>query len=241
MTPNAQKPEPFDSESGASLDVHSIFPTIQGEGPFTGHPAIFIRLAGCNLQCPWCDTEYTAGRTSYTMARMVSTLSSIFNEYKRIKLIVITGGEPLRQDLGPLIGNIALTFPFAKVQIETNGVLGLSDTLIGHTVSRRLFVVCSPKTSHVHETIHRWACAFKYVLEHSSVSIEDGLPLRALGHKAKPYIARPHRLFAGDIYVNPMDSKDVNENNRNTQAAVEVCRKYGYIFGLQVHKFIDVP
>ena len=54
MKTNTQEPEKIDRDR--HLDVHSIFHTIQGEGPYCGHPAVFIRLAGCNLQCPGCDT-----------------------------------------------------------------------------------------------------------------------------------------------------------------------------------------
>jgi len=60
---NQQKPEPRAKGDGSILDFHSMFFTIQGEGPFAGHRSIFVRLAGCNLQCPGCDTEYTQGRS----------------------------------------------------------------------------------------------------------------------------------------------------------------------------------
>ena len=54
------------------LEVHSIFYTIQGEGPFCGTPAVFIRLAGCNLQCPSCDTNYTSKRRTMTAEEIVN-------------------------------------------------------------------------------------------------------------------------------------------------------------------------
>ena len=46
------------TDNPQSLQVHEIFHTIQGEGPFSGRPAVFIRLSGCNLRCWFCDTEW---------------------------------------------------------------------------------------------------------------------------------------------------------------------------------------
>ena len=45
-------------DDGQELWVQEVFYTLQGEGPFSGQPALFIRLAGCNLRCFWCDTEF---------------------------------------------------------------------------------------------------------------------------------------------------------------------------------------
>ena len=60
MQRNTQPAEKQVKSSGLILAINSIFYTIQGEGPFAGSPAVFVRLAGCNLQCPMCDTEYTS-------------------------------------------------------------------------------------------------------------------------------------------------------------------------------------
>src|ERR1035437_6325497 len=84
------------------LEVHHIFRTIQGEGPFTGERAIFIRLAGCNLQCPGCDTEYTSSRERVTVLGMCLHIENIAYGMSPLPLIVISGGEPTRQNLGPL-------------------------------------------------------------------------------------------------------------------------------------------
>ena len=48
----------IEQHSGDFLDIQEIFPTLQGEGPFVGQGAIFIRLGGCNLKCNFCDTEF---------------------------------------------------------------------------------------------------------------------------------------------------------------------------------------
>src|SRR6202012_6048960 len=74
---NEQKPIAADYNSDGTVDVHSIFKTIQGEGPYCGERALFIRLYGCNLRCPGCDTEYTATRNSMTPAEIVNHVSAL--------------------------------------------------------------------------------------------------------------------------------------------------------------------
>jgi len=97
--------------------VHSVFHTIQGEGPFVGTPAIFVRFAGCNLRCFWCDTDFEAGkeRTANELAQQIVELAAETN----CKFIVLTGGEPMLQPLRELIDHEKLErFSF---QIETAG------------------------------------------------------------------------------------------------------------------------
>ena len=102
------------------VEVHSIFYTIQGEGPFCGTPSVFVRLAGCNPQCPWCDTEYSSSRMEMTPFEVVVQAKVRFRLPKG-GLVVITGGEPFRQNLSYLLR--ALTEHGYYVQIETNGTL----------------------------------------------------------------------------------------------------------------------
>ena len=51
-------------DDGQQLWVQEVFYTLQGEGPWTGHPSIFVRLAGCNLKCFWCDTDFESSNGS---------------------------------------------------------------------------------------------------------------------------------------------------------------------------------
>ena len=74
MLPNSQPIEKRSRDADV-LEVHSIFYTLQGEGPFCGSPAIFIRLAGCNLQCPGCDTDYTSKREHLSPETIVKRLN----------------------------------------------------------------------------------------------------------------------------------------------------------------------
>lgn len=227
---NRQAPEPRVIEpNGHSLDVHSIFSTIQGEGPFAGTPATFIRLAGCNLQCPLCDTEYTEGR------RMMPVEQVMANINYALPLVVITGGEPFRQDIFPLIGAIRATR--RMVQIETNGKFdcGMAKTLAE--------IVVSPKTATIHPATAMAACAYKYVVCHDDVA-DDGLPIRALGHPVPVgrTIARPPEGWRGPIYVQPADAKDEETNRANMAAAVRaVMMEPGQRkLCIQMHKYAEL-
>lgn len=227
---NQQPPEK--RSTSLFLDVHSIFHTIQGEGPYAGHPAIFIRLAGCNLQCPGCDTDYTTGRKEMHVSDILDEV--VENSYPLPNLVVITGGEPFRQpstvDLCNVLGDMGFT-----VQVETNGSFWP-----GEKLDPEVTIVCSPKTGSVHKKLAERIDAFKYVLHADSIDLEDGLPILALGHSANPRVARPPKDFKGAVYVQPMDSKNELQNHRNQQAAVKSCMEFGYTLQLQIHKIIGV-
>lgn len=215
--------------------LHSIFPTIQGEGPFAGRPAVFVRLAGCNLQCPACDTEYTEGAKD-VMPEYI--YDEVLKHGKIGRLVVITGGEPFRQNLTPLIK--LLISRSIKVQIETNGTLAPSEGFDTLYPTKMVTVVCSPKAGKVNEKLQPFIGAYKYVLNADSVHKDDGLPLRALGHPANPHVARPHLGFTGTVYLQPVDVKDPVENQRHLDACLRSCLKYGYTLCLQLHKILGL-
>jgi 7-carboxy-7-deazaguanine synthase len=103
-----------------NLEVSEIFFSLNGEGVLIGIPTLFIRLSGCNLRCTWCDTRY-AWKNGKNMAveNIVDTVQSHDNGYCFWTLL--TGGEPLLQDIEPLIK--ALHKKKYLVGIETNGSL----------------------------------------------------------------------------------------------------------------------
>jgi len=234
---NIQPMEKASLGDGNSLSLHSIFYTIQGEGIFAGWPAVFIRLAGCNLQCSGCDTDYTEGRTIQPVKDIVSSVirsTGHTNPNKLLQsLVVITGGEPFRQNLLPLIRE--LHKHNLQVQIETNGTLPPPDELPYNVV-----IMCSPKTPRINEKLAKRADFFKYVLSHRSIH-SDGLPFNVLDERNKLYVARPPEGYTNPIYLQPMDSQDAIENVLNVQAVVESCKKFGYVVQLQVHKLLGVP
>lgn len=233
MVLNAQPIEKRNHSSDNSLEVHSVFHTIQGEGPLTGHPAIFIRLAGCNLQCPLCDTDYTSARERLSPEALLKRVRDL---HPGPRLVVITGGEPFRQDITLLV--LLLIDEDYQVQIETNGTLAPPPGLPGFDAD--VWLVCSPKTSRVHPDTLARTNAWKYVLKHGDVA-EDGLPLRALDHTARPYVQRPPPGFpVSAVYVQPADEQDSVLNRCNLAASVKSCMTHGFTLQLQIHKIIGV-
>ena len=61
---------------GLNLDVQEIFPTIQGEGPYVGYPAVFIRLGGCNLACSFCDTEFDSYQ-NFSLEKIIAEVQKL--------------------------------------------------------------------------------------------------------------------------------------------------------------------
>ena len=228
---NHQMPEKIATDQLSHLDIHSIFLTIQGEGPFAGRKAIFVRLAGCNLQCPGCDTEYTQGRQTLHISNIIEQVYELSPEQC---LVVITGGEPFRQDISSLAN--ALTSSRYTVQVQTNGTLSPSSNL-----DPDVYIVCSPKTGSINKKILKHPrLSLKYVVHADSVDKDDGLPILALDHTARPKVARPPMGFTGNVYIQPMDAQNSSQNRRNLQTAMRSCLKFGYILQLQIHKIIGV-
>ncbi len=217
------------------LEVHSIFRTIQGEGPFAGERAIFIRLAGCNLQCPGCDTEYTSKRERMTPQQIVCEFS---HDFPQGGLIVITGGEPTRQNIGSLCEHL-VDIGF-NVQIESNGVRAPDIETSNLIREDKVVLVISPKTKAISPISASLAHCFKYVLRDGDIDPDDGLPTRALEHAAAPRVARPPTGFEGQIYINPYDEKDEAANKRHLAATVQSCQTFGYKMGVQLHKLAGI-
>lgn len=229
---NEQKPIAADYQKDASILVHSIFKTIQGEGPFCGERALFIRLYGCNLRCPGCDTEYTKKQQRMLPGEIVERAYML--DWPRNALIVLTGGEPFRQNVIPSI--YALLSAGYRVQVETNGIFAPPDLdRLEHF--KTFSIVCSPKTSSIHHGIMSRALAFKYVVRVGQIA-DDGLPTRALMHKATPYVSRPRK--GALVYVQPMDEGHENLNAENTAAAIESAMAHGYTLQIQTHKILGL-
>ncbi|MGM0405766.1 MAG: 7-carboxy-7-deazaguanine synthase QueE [Thermoplasmatota archaeon] len=101
------------------MKITEIFYSLQGEGTQIGLPTVFIRTAGCNLRCEWCDTKYAReGGKEYTTQEILAEISNY-----PVKRVCITGGEPLMQDdLLDLIDKLIQTY---VISLETNGSLDI--------------------------------------------------------------------------------------------------------------------
>jgi organic radical activating enzyme len=108
--------------------IETFGPTIQGEGPYAGRAADFIRLGGCNLSCSWCDTPYSWDEARYDIraATHIRSAKSLADEIAvRSGIVVLTGGEPLLQARKPAFAEL-LTLLQAigrQVHVETNGTI----------------------------------------------------------------------------------------------------------------------
>lgn len=115
------------------MRVNEIFYSIQGEGAHAGEAAIFVRLSGCNLNCPFCDTEHQ----SYQELTEDEIMSEIA-KYPAV-LVVITGGEPALQLTEDLIKKIHILGKY--VAVETNGTRQLPVGIDWVTISPKSIFV----------------------------------------------------------------------------------------------------
>jgi 7-carboxy-7-deazaguanine synthase len=127
-----------------AMHIIEIYKSLQGESSFTGLPCVFVRLAGCNLRCAWCDSEYT-----FSGGHKMSA-EEILAEVKRLSpgggLVEVTGGEPMLQEreLIPFLRQLlALNY---QVLLETSGERPLE--LVPREVHKIVDVKCPGSGEH---------------------------------------------------------------------------------------------
>jgi 7-carboxy-7-deazaguanine synthase len=192
--------------------VSNIFQSIQGEGFFTGTPANFIRLYGCDVQCPFCDSMEAWRGGNYDRLNIHAILLRLgYN----VKHTVITGGEPFLHDLAPLVAE--LIKKKQTVQIETSGTQSVS-SLAG----LNYWLTVSPKKykAHIKETIIR-ANEIKFPVE----SLEDIESLRQL---------LPD-VLTKNIYLQP-----ISQLKEATDICIDAVLENNWRLSVQVHKFLDI-
>lgn len=157
-------------------DLVEIFESLQGEGRNSGRPCVFVRFAGCNLACPWCDTDVRR-RFSMNLEELVAEVSGF-----RTRSVILTGGEPtLVKGVPELIA--AVKEKGFWIAVETNG------TIAADWLAFVDYVACSPKRGAALEL--RTANEVRVVAEDARTA-EFCREVRA-------------RVTADDYYVSPCD------------------------------------
>ncbi len=196
--------------------IKEIFFSIQGEGFHTGRPAVFCRFSGCNLRCPFCDTDSlgTDGVRGgeYRLEDLVDIIVSLWpkSEKKFIgePFVVLTGGEPALQLDSDLIHSLHQNGFLCA--IETNGTLVLPKGLD--------WVCVSPKAK-------------------TELKVTKGDELKLVYPQRGIDIKKLEKLDFKYFFVQPIDNKQ-----EFVKEAVEFCLKNPkWRLSLQIHKFINIP
>jgi 7-carboxy-7-deazaguanine synthase len=161
---NPRRPAPL--LANATLPVVETFHSVQGEGHHVGRSAFFIRLAGCSVGCPWCDTRHSWPVDGHPrqplsdlteQARQASATGAAF--------AVITGGEPLEHDLAPVCASLAAVVPQLPLHLETSGAAPLA-------LSGRFdWITLSPKRHRPPSAALLAACAELKVVVHEPADL----------------------------------------------------------------------
>ena len=231
------------SEYTGKLQVAEIFRTIQGEGPFSGHRAIFIRLTGCNLACTFCDTTWDDVKDPrMSVTDIVTEVLALTTTHKAdmepmlLPLVVITGGEPCLQPIDDLVMQLQ-HYLHAHIQLETAGTIFRECMAWKH-----VDVVVSPKTPTVHGKVRDKATYYKYVISAKDKKDEDtGIPITATqaNTPTRTLAPPPEDLPKDHIYLSPCEGygEDVAANY------AEVARlaiKHGYIASVRLHTLMGL-
>ncbi|QSX35142.1 7-carboxy-7-deazaguanine synthase QueE [Shewanella avicenniae] len=217
--------------------VNEIFQTIQGEGQWTGVPAIFVRLQGCPVGCPWCDTRHTwelqpenavaqqlIFQTDGQIGRWSKlTAADIIDGFKAqqftAKHVVITGGEPCMYDLRPLTSELH-AHGFSS-QIETSGTFEVQ-------CANETWVTVSPK-----------------------VNMQGKLPVLTTAlqraNEIKHPVATEHHIEELEQLLATIDTEGkticlqpISQKARATELAMRVCIERNWRLSVQTHKYLQI-
>ncbi len=196
------------NKQSRSYPVNEIFPGIQGEGFWTGLPVTFIRFAGCNLACSFCDTDYSL--------KECLTVEQILDRICRHKpnTVILTGGEPLLQPLGPLV--TALKASSFHIHLETNGTIAVPQEYFD-------WVAVSPKT----ENPAVISCnELRILLKKGEIPQDRGI-------KADHFFISP---------LNPPRESSRKIDNDNLRYCLDyVLNHPTWRLSVQLHKYLDIP
>jgi len=214
------------------MRVVEIFDSVQGEGRFVGHPAVFVRFAGCNLYldvkrfgsprvCEWCDSKYSWDDKNVEAISPKSLVTAVL-QYKP-KMVVLTGGEPLYQPEDELVDLVTrLKRERIQVHVETNGTIRpplTLDLLVDH------FEI-SPKL-HLGVEYLQWGTR-SYDMALKFVYGEDE-------EKLAQFVSQCVDFYkCTEVRVMPR-CKNRKEFLELASKVVTFCKRHGYIFGCREH------
>lgn len=198
------------------MKIIEIFPSLQGEGPWTGRPCTFVRLAGCvKPYCPWCDTRYAL---SDGKEMPVDEVLSRIKEHKCAS-VVITGGEPFMQKDEVAQLHRALIENGFSVQYETSGKAGIPDL-------KSAFIVLSPKRP-----------ARKWLISKKDIKKADCLKFvydsAGTGRLIKRFI-RDNGIEASRVYIMPEGQTKEGQITMMPEV-FEFCVKNGFMMTPRLH------
>lgn len=200
--------------------VNEIFLSLQGEGANAGQAAVFIRLSGCNLRCPFCDTDFS-GHIVMDVPTVIGQVKEACDGYPLPSWCVITGGEP---SLHPILALIEPLHELGmKVAVETNGTRELPSAID--------FVTVSPKFPFVEKEQHA-DVVLKRANEVKVVMTEDISVETIRGYEA---------IKASHYFIQPCDTGDTAKNKAIMQRAVEFIKYHpNWKLSLQQQKILNV-
>ena len=222
------------------MQIVEIYKSLQGESSFAGLPCVFVRLAGCNLRCSWCDSEYT-----FTGGSKMSDLA-ILTEVQRLSptggLIEITGGEPMLQEreLIPFMRQLlALGY---QLLLETSGERPLE--LVPREVHKIVDVKCPDSGEHLRFRPENLAALT------SRDELKFVLASRQDYEYARDFI-RQHALQSAPagLILSPAFRKGATGDRSTANCLLDPRDLAGWMLaddlnarlGLQIHKFIWEP
>ena len=215
-------PNAFDPK-GKVLLVNDVFHTVQGEGLNAGRAAVFVRFAKCNLACRFCDTEFEAHTAIPVeeLARKIEVMGPVQDT-----LVVLTGGEPGLQNLGPLLD--LLRAREQRAALETSG------SVYAHWMFEPYLHVCvSPKVK-------------KHMIPTDLLLAADEVKWIVNDTFLRQLAADPNGVYVGrdDVGGHPPVNflQPESQNPKFTEAAVKLVMSmpHRYRLSIQTHKYIGV-
>lgn len=217
-----------------NLPVNEIFSTIQGEGSFTGTPAVFVRLQYCDVGCPWCDTKHTWEKHDNKQIMFADMLAKeedastwadvhvgdliAYLEKQPEELIVITGGEPCTYDLHDFTS--ALIDTGKQPQIETSGTRLIN-------AHEHTFITLSPKLD---------MPGGKEVLQAALYRADEiKMPVGKMADIEKLQWLLTKVADTPEVFLQPL-----SQSPKATSLCIEQARLNGWRLSAQLHKYIGV-